>query len=268
MNVIVIVPSLLLVGLQVATAQPIQPLPLTSGPCVAEYRPSPHRSNEWVIFVNYQPIFTETELSFPPFVRGGGAKPTVVSSFFHRNPIFGCTTDTIRLAVFQGDIVEVATKNFIRGTDWQIEFTNEVGLLFGPSNSFPAPDRLGSVNFLNIGAFLTRGDRIIMLGDFASGAKKSSRAYDLSGGKVHLFNFAGLEASSITDGCVTAKTLWFTVAVGDFQELFYIDSSGSLMLIATVNRGGSIGLSCSADSAELDIQAAGALIRRSIPDRH
>jgi hypothetical protein len=259
--------SLLLVSLQVITAQTIQALPLTSGPCVADFQPTPHRSNEWVIFVNYQPIFTEAELSLPPFVRGRGATPTVASSFFQRNPIFGCTTDTIRLAVFQGDIVEVATKNFIRGTDWQIEFTNQVGLILGQGSSFPTPDGLGSVNFLNVGAFLTQGDRVIMLGDFASGTKKSSRAYDLSAGRTHLFNFAGLEPSSITDACVTAKTLWFTVTVGDFQELFDIDSSGNLMLIATVNGGGSIDFSCGADSAELGIQASGAEIRRSVPDK-
>jgi len=268
MKAIVIVYSLLLVGLQVATAQTIQALPLTSGPCVAEYRATPNRSNEWVIFVNYQPIFTEAELSLPPFVSGLGAKPTVASSFFQRNPIFGCTTDTIRLGVFQGDIVDVATKNFVRGTDWQIEFTNQVGLLLGQGSSFPTPDGLGSVNFMNVSAFLTQGNRVIMLGDFASGTKKSSRAYDLSGEITHLFNFAGLEASSITDACITAKTLWFTVTVGDVQELFDIDFRGTVMLIATVSEGGNIGLSCGPDSAKLDIQANGALIRRSLPDRH
>jgi len=254
---IIIASSLLLAGFQAARAQ-TEPIPLTTGPCVAQFRPGVHGNREWVISVNYQPIFTEADLSLPPFVRGGDGKPTITPSFFERNPVFGCTTDTIHLAVFQADIVEVATKNFVTNSDWTIEIINQVG--FGKNNAFPAPDGLvGSVNFLTVRAFLTQGNRVVMLGDFASGNRKSSRAYDLSSGKNHLFNFAGLEASSITNACVTAKALWFTVTVGNFQELFEVDSNGNLILIATVSIGGTIWFSCGPDDVELGIQAAGTL---------
>jgi hypothetical protein len=230
-----------------------------SGPCIAQLSTG-SRSEGWVISANYQTIFDQSDLAGPPFVRAGAGTPSLFSGFFQRTPIFGCTSDTIYLEVFQGDFVTVATKNFLKNGAWAVAFTNQLGLLFGPSNSFPSPDSLlGSVNFLTATAFLTQGDRIAMLGDFANGNRKSSRAYDLSSGKNHLFNFVGLEASSITNACITAKTLWFMVTVGTFQELFEVDSNGNLTLIAAVSNGGTIGFSCGADRAALDIQAAGTL---------
>jgi hypothetical protein len=238
-------------------------VPVTSGPCTVKQFEGSDAGGVQIV-AGYEPLFqSEKDLASSPFPAGA-----TVALDANGNPVFGCTADNgLWLEVLSQSATgtQVATvMNKPANQSWRLAFSSQ----FAHNGPFPnlgsnGPLQLGTV-FNKATAFLAQGNRIVMLGQFGVLNKPIWRAYDITADHVGLYDFGKQRTDSIPQSCVTASNLWFSVDVGNFQQVFSVDPTGSLTLAATSNTGG-ITLTCTTSGANLAIPNNGGKTASSTP---